>query len=86
MCNRIVVGAGDQEVYNISGKTKLIGGGIIPTKGVRKQKVENTIGLRLASFRRSEGGLDQANVLLFFSSEIDQVLTDIRSCSAQTLP
>ncbi len=86
MCNRVAFGTGDQEVYKISGKTKLIGSGVIPTKGVRKQKVENTIGPRLVSFRCSEDGSDLANVLLFFLSDIDQILNDIRSCIAQTLP
>ena len=85
MCNHVGVGAGDQESFAITDMTKLLVGGVIPTNGVRKQKIDGTIAHRLKNFQRTDVGLDLVNVALFFSSDISHVLSDIRKFIEQSL-
>lgn len=81
MCNQVGIAINKKKSTNfqITKETYLVIGGVIPTKGNRKYKIENIIKERIKIFKRDDvNGLDLNKVELYFDEKIESVLARIR--------
>lgn len=79
MCNNIAVKQKEKpNVFKITDKTILIVSGIVPTKGRRKEKIDNVISKNIRKFQRSEEGLNLKNTYLVFEEKIELVLDKVK--------
>jgi|APSaa5957512535_1039671.scaffolds.fasta_scaffold14499_5 hypothetical protein len=81
MCNQVGVAINKKNSTNfqITKETYLIIGGVIPTQGNRKDKIENIIKERIKIFKHDdEDCLDLNKVELYFDGKIESALARIR--------
>jgi hypothetical protein len=78
MCNKIAIKKELQEYFQITKETILIIGGIVPTTGVRKIKIDNIINERIKIFEQKNDGLDLKKVELCFEENIENVFEQIK--------
>lgn len=77
MCNKIAIRNGSPD-FKITNETILIIGGVVPTKGIRKNKIDNIISERIKIFKREDDGLDLNKVELYFEENIENTFAQIR--------
>ena len=73
MCNQIAI-RNESSNFNITKETILIIGGVVPPKGIRRDKIKRVINKRIKTFYRNDDGLDLNKVEFYFEENIKEVL------------
>ena len=80
ICNRFAIRLnGKQHDFSVTASTKLIVAGIVPTSGIRLEKVERTMLPRIQQLSGLSDGLNPRNVEFIFSENIQTTIEKLQN-------